>query len=526
MKKLPVDVSSFATLINENYIYVDKTPHIFQLITSGRLYFLSRPRRFGKSLLISTLLELFSANKKLFKGLWIETSSYDWPEYPVLHFDFSLLAYETSEKLEISLSWLITHIALKFGIDVSDAPFPGNKLQVLIEELRKKNKVVVLIDEYDYPIINSLPDIELTIKNRTLLRQFFSTLKSLDGHLRAIFLTGVSKFSKTSIFSGFNNLNDISMDPIASLLLGYTKEEVEHFFSDHLKKCSKEMNKKKVQLLSELTTWYDGYRFSKQENYVFNPFSVLYFLQKRKFANYWLTSGTPSFLLKLLKEQYYEMINLEELALPEESLGSFELDTIPLVPLLYQTGYLTIKHYDPNKNLYKLNIPNFEVGESFKEYLLATFAGADSSTVKSALPRLKAALRQEDVALFMSILQILIAHIPYQLHIPEERYYHSLFQLLLSMLSEDVQSEVCTDKGRIDLVIKKGNTIFLFEIKFEGTSEEALRQIDNKKYYERFLLHKKIFLIGVSFNRLNETLHLDYKFKRLNHVNESGRIFN
>jgi hypothetical protein len=517
MKKLPIDVSSFPTLLRENYVYIDKTEHIYNLITSGRLYFLSRPRRFGKSLLLSTLAELFAGNKELFKGLWIyENSTYDWPECPVIHLDFSRLSFGTPQELKTSLSWAVTHIAKSFGIDVSDAPFAGEKIQVLVEELYKRNKVVILIDEYDYPIINSILHIETVKANRDVLRQFFSTIKSLDEYLGAFFLTGVSKFSKTSIFSGLNNLNDITMDPIASVLLGYTREEILHAFSEHINTIAQEMGKSSQEVLQGITEWYNGYRFSEKEQLVYNPFSVLYLLQKKKFDDYWFASGTPSFLMNLLKDQYREMIDISDIGMPSENLGSFEVENIPLIPILYQTGYLTIKEYDPKKNLYKLDFPNREVRGAFNKYLLATFAGSDPSAVKSAIPRLMSALSHGDVALFMSLLQILFAHIPYQLHIPLERYYHSLFQLLASILTHDTQSEISTDKGRIDLVIKMNGITYLFEIKLDGTAEQALRQIEDRKYHERYLLQKnRIILVGMSFNRLVDRLSIDYLAREL-----------
>ncbi|MBA2368882.1 MAG: AAA family ATPase [Candidatus Protochlamydia sp.] len=516
MKRLPIDVSSFDTIVLGNYIYIDKTEAIYNLITAGRYYFLSRPRRFGKSLLISTLSQLFQGKNEFFKGLWIyENSPYDWQEYPVIHLDFSLLAYAQPGELKLSLSWLVTHIAKEYGVDVSDAPFPGNKIQILIEELSRRNKVVILIDEYDYPVINSLSYPEVASENRSTLRQFFSALKGLDRHLHAIFLTGVSKFSKTSIFSGFNNLNDITLDPVASTLLGYTKREILENFSENIAHIAREKEVCPEKIMDEMTLWYDGYRFSKKENFVYNPFSVLYLLQKREFENYWFASGTPSFLMHLLKNQYEEMIDISHIPMPADNLGSFEIENIPLIPVLYQAGYLTIKNYNVESNLYTLDLPNKEVRESFNKYLLATFVGTDDVTVKSIIPRLANALDVGDIPLFMSLLQALFAQIPYQLHIPQEKYYHSLFQLLASILSHESQSEVSTDKGRIDLVIKTRNAAYLFELKLDDSAKNALKQMKEKKYYERYLLdNKKIMLIGLAFKR-NEN-RMDIEFDTMN----------
>ncbi len=387
MKKLPIDVSTFKTLISQNYLYIDKTKLIYDIfLKEGRYFFLSRPRRFGKSLLISTLQEIFAGNRFFFENLWIsKENAYRWEKHPVIHLNFSALDIETSQELKISLSWTLETIADSHQIDISQAPSPGKKLELLVRRLAERNSVVILIDEYDYPLINNLDNSKIAEANRKVLKNFFSVVKSLDEHLRAIFITGVSKFSKTSIFSGLNNLNDLSLDPIAASLLGYTQEEINFYFSKHISKMAQDKNAFEGDIKKEIQAWYNGYRFSEKELTVCNPFSVLYLFKKEKFANYWFESGTPSFLIQLLSKQYEALENIEEIELSSASLGTFDIGDLPVITILFQTGYLTIHDYDSLTHKYKLSYPNAEVRHSFKQYLLAAFSQSDISTVERAV---------------------------------------------------------------------------------------------------------------------------------------------
>ena len=371
LKKLPIDVSAFNIMIENDYLYVDKTEIIHDLITGGRFYFLSRPRRFGKSLFLSTLQELFEGNQKLFKDLWIgKAKRYDWPIYPVIYLNFSDLDIATSQELIASLSWRLDSIAKNNEIDVTDAPSPGLKMQKLVHELFKKNSVVVLIDEYDYPLINKLKNVKIAEENREVLKNFFSVIKSLDKYLRAIYLTGVTKFSKTSLFSGLNNLNDLTTDPRAATLLGYTQKEIDSYFAPYIKKQAAHEDLDENAIKQEMKSWYNGYRFSRKNIKVYNPYSVLYYLEKKELDNYWFESGTPGFLIELLKTQYKDLENIEEAQLTTRSLGTFDIESLPLITILFQTGYLTINTYDRITKKYTLTYPNEEVRESYKQYLL------------------------------------------------------------------------------------------------------------------------------------------------------------
>lgn len=384
MKKLPIDVSDIETMITGNYIYVDKTKLIYDLITGGRLYFLSRPRRFGKSLLISTLKEIYTGNKALFKDLWIGNSGYDWVKYPVVHLDFSGISYTSVEALTADLSWKLENIAQSFAIRIEDAPSLITKLCSLVTQLALKSRVVVLVDEYDYPLLRNLHALKKAEALRDTLSSFFAALKGLDsaGCIKSIFITGVTKFSKTSIFSGMNNLNDISLDLATADLLGYSEEEIKCFFKEPITLFSKTKNLSEETIFNEMKTWYNGYTFSEnpKAQKVYNPFSMLYYLQKQQLENYWFESGTPTFLIDLLKSHYrtsegfWEKAGgLDSIVVSRKSLGAFDIEAkLPVFTLLFQTGYLTIKSYDPKLKAYTLGCPNEEVKQSLTTYLMAT----------------------------------------------------------------------------------------------------------------------------------------------------------
>jgi Predicted AAA-ATPase/PD-(D/E)XK nuclease superfamily len=511
MKYLPTDVSTFSTMITGNYLYIDKTRYIYDLFKRGtRYYFLSRPRRFGKTLLISTLKELFLGNKSLFQELWISISDYDWQEYPIIDLDFSRIAHSTPEELKVSLTWGLMEIAKQYGIDISQAPTLTDKVIDLIQKLSQHNKVVILIDEYDKPILDHLHDIEMARTQREVLRSFYDVLKGLDQYLRVIFITGVTKFSKTSLFSGINNLNDISLKPGGAALLGYTSDEITTYLKDYIANFTFQKGISPEAIVQELRGWYNGYRFSEEEITVYNPFSVLYALNDQKFKNYWFESGTPSFLINLIKKQFISLEDIQETEVAESSLGTFEIDNIPLITLLFQTGYLTITHYNKQNSKYTLGYPNFEVEESFKKYLVATLAQTTSIVVDKAASRLIEALNNNDIANFCTILQTLFAHIPYTLHIERESYYHSLFQLIMNLLSLEAQSEILTNRGRIDMTVTTKTHVYIFELKLNGTASEALQQIKEKRYYERYISQSRhIVLVGLTFNVTKEKLSLE-----------------
>jgi len=506
MKFLPLDLSTFSTMITENYIYVDKTKHIYDLFSRGqRLYFLARPRRFGKSLLISTLKELFSGNRNLFKGLWIDSSDYQWQQYPIIHLDFANIGHATPEDLKENLSWRLQKIAQEYNIDISKDPSVQAQIASLIIALGKTyNKVVILIDEYDKPILDHISNLEKAEQMKKIIAGLYETIKSMDAHMRAIFVTGVTKFAKTSIFSGMNNLNDISFEPEAAQLLGYTQQEIIHYFSNYIDGITEKKSISRDMVFENMKEWYNGYRFSELAIKVYNPFSITYYLARKKLANYWFKSGTPTFLIHLIKHQFIDLEKIPTAALKSSSLETFELNNIPLIPLLFQAGYLTIDTYDTENDKVTLNYPNYEIEESFTKHIIISLTDANQTTVETALDTLITSLKKHDLDTFCKVLQSLFGCIPYTLRIDQENYYHSLFQFLISLLILEIHSEVLTNRGRIDSVLEIDDYIYIFELKINKPVQEALQQIFDRKYYEKYLLYnKKIILVGLSFSTVD-----------------------
>lgn len=517
MRLLPTDVSNFRTLVDKNYVYVDKTKYVYDLFSTGsRFFFLSRPRRFGKTLLLSTLKEIFLGNKELFSEQWIYKSDYDWQKYIVIHLDFSVIAHRKPEHLEESISLHLDDIAKQYEIDLTGCLFE-DKLNSLIKKLGEKGKLVLLVDEYDHPILKHIKNFEVADKMRETLRSFYDGIKGMESYFHAIFITGVTKFTKTSIFSGINNLNDISIKPEASALLGYTQQEIEKYFSSYIDLLAKAKKINRQEILDLIKNWYNGYRFSVSEIKVYNPFSLLYCLRDLELRNYWFETGTPTFLFELAKNQLDDLEDLRNIELTENSLGEFEINKIPLIPILFQTGYLTISAYNSSTKKYTLSFPNEEVSESFNKNLMASLTDNYNYKVDRIITIMTQALEGADIERFCVAMKTLFAHIPYQLHIAQERYFHSLFQLLGTLLGLEMESEISTDKGRSDLVLITKERVYIFELKYKESAQAALKQIEDRKYYEKFLLkNKQIILVGLSFNYQDGQLELDCQSKTLN----------
>lgn len=515
-KKLSTNISTFNKIITENCIYVDKTKQIYQLFKEkSQYYFLSRPRRFGKSLLISTLEELFKGNSELFKDLWIYSSNFEWQEHPIIHLDFLNIPHSEPEILKQSLVRALVKIANDYGCANIEQSSPEEALKGLVEKLAVKNSIVLLIDEYDKPILDHLHNISIAEKQRTILKGFYEAVKSLDRYWHAVFITGVSRFSKTSIFSGFNSLNDISEKPLAAELLGYTRAEIGQYFFEYINLFAQDKKLTTQFLMDEMKTWYNGYRFCADltKELMFNPFSVLYYLQDQKRSNYWFNSGTQSFLIELLKQNPHELSDMDNIFVTPSDLGTIDIHNINRIVLFYQTGYLTIKNFlmQGSSELFMLGYPNQEVALSVTAHLTSILANVDKSKVESIIFFIKKALAEKDIDLFCKSLKTLWANIPYNLHIPREAYYHSLLQNMCNLLGIDVQSEVLTSNGRLDLVITTNDHIFIFEFKFKENTEIALQQIFDKRYYEKYLLKvKPITLVGLSFNFKDKKLDLEW----------------
>ena len=495
MKKLPIGIQTFSKIIKDNCVYVDKTRHIAELIESGEYFFLSRPRRFGKSLLVSTLSEIFSGNKSLFQGLYIY-DKIDWQSYPVIVIDFNNISYTTDEVFRVSLLSFLDNIAAEYDIVLSSI-FVKDKFVELIKKIAAKTqqKVVILIDEYDKPIVEHIDDIEKATKNREILRDFFGVLKSSDAFLRFVFLTGVSKFSRVSIFSELNNLRDITFSKQFATLVGYTQTELESYFDKYIQSLCFELGIKKAPLLEKIKTWYNGYSWNAKDK-LYNPFSILNLFAEQQFDNYWFASGTPTFLMKLIKKTTLDVTLLENTKVSKMVFDSYNIENLNVFALLLQTGYLTISEIDQKARTlqYVLNYPNFEVKQAFITYLFDSFTQNELGEIQPAAENLRDYLQTENLEGFMSIIRALFAKIPYPLHIEQEAYYHSLFYMILVLMGVEIDLEVLTDKGRIDGVLAFEEKIYLIEFKYgkagskmDSLTNKALKQIKAKNYDERFL---------------------------------------
>ena len=504
MKNLPLSIQTFRDIITQGYLYIDKTKEIYNLYArGGKYYFFSRPRRFGKSLLISTLKEIFSGNKELFKGLWIYDKIED-TTYPVIHIDFLGLKYRSEKELEDSLEYLIDQNAAAHGIELQQKGY-DKRFRELIMEAFKKNPVVILVDEYDKPVIDFIEtdSKDIARANQKVLKTFYSIIKSMDQYTRFIFITGVSKFSKVSVFSDLNTLIDITLYDDFSTLLGYTEEELKHYFSPYLKRTTEKMGMSEASLLKSIRKWYNGYSWDGN-NFVYNPFSILSFFNANSFGNFWFSTGTPTFLIKLIKSQQVEIMEFENLLANHITFDCFDIDNMDVTSLLFQTGYMTIKKVtiENHEKTYELTYPNHEVRSSFLTHLLGMYTQKKSAFQLRLLKNIGQAVETGDLDRLIKEIKSLFASIPYHIFIGErEAYYHSIIYLVLSLSGIDVRTEEPTNTGRIDAVLEVGNKIYILEFKM-GSESEALAQIKEMKYYEKYLgKGKEIVLVGIGFDQ-------------------------
>lgn len=515
MQKLPIGIQTFSKLVQENNIYIDKTKLIYQLITQGNYYFLARPRRFGKSLLVSTIAEVFRGNKELFSDLAINSLPYDWKKYPVVMISFADIAHRTPELLERGIKLYLHNIGKHYGISLNENLLPSEMLQALVIELSSQGPVILLIDEYDYPILRHIHETAVAEKMREVLKDFYIVIKGLDPYLKFIFLTGVSKFSKTSIFSGLNNLRDISLDDEYNALLGYTKEEIITHFEPYLTKAAKNKQHSIDQLLEEIKIWYDGYQFTRKEGApkLYNPFSVLLFLKTEEFNNYWFQTGTPTFLINLLKIKNYPVQDFEKIEATEGELSSFEVNNLELKTLLFQTGYLTIHDYNSQTRNYLLGYPNKECVDSLVEHIFVSMTQKSGTILNNVVVALQTAFDQRNLDLLHKILTNLFATIPYTIQIGQEKYYQTIFYLVLKMIGADIVVEQATNIGRIDAIIQTKDCCFIIEFKINSSAQKALEQIENKKYFQPYeALGKKIILVGIAFDtHIKNVSEIKYK---------------
>ncbi len=498
--KLPIGIQTFSEIIKEKYCYVDKTALIGDLVKKGKYYFLSRPRRFGKSLLVSTLKSAFSGQKELFEGLYLE-KNWDWDvEYPVIDISFGGGVFESRNILDKTIQSILNNHALSNSIKLTEDSI-HLRFRELIQQLSAKynQRVVILVDEYDKPILDNIEKPDIAIDIREGLKNLYSVIKDSDAYVKFALLTGVSKFSKVSLFSGLNNLKDITLDKRYATLCGYTEKEIKHIFADYLNGVDFE----------QLGNWYDGYNFLGEK--VYNPYDVLLYLDTRVFKNYWFETGSPSFLIKLIQDRQYLVPELEKIEVSEELLGSFDVDNITLETLLFQTGYLTIEQTEDlgGEMFYMLCYPNREVKASLSNYILNYLTDTPVAKAKNQ-KGVYYALKNVDIDALKDIFQAFFASIPHDWYRKNrlagyEGYYASIFYCYFTALGLAVTAEDVTNKGQIDLTVRMNNLVYIIEFKVidnRRSAGSALKQIKAKGYHEKFRQKElEIYLIGVEFDK-------------------------
>ena len=503
MKNLPIGLQSIKKIRAKDCIYVDKTQFALDLIKNGTHYFLSRPRRFGKSVFVSTLEEIFKGNKALFEGCHIAASNYDWKPYPVLDLNLAKIPNETTQDLKASLQRAIAKLAKSYKVAI-DIPSAQEGLVNLVEELSIQERVVVLIDEYDKPLIDHLHNQEVAEGNRRLLQSFFGALKSLDKHIKFTFITGISKFSKVSLFSGANHLNDISMSVQYAAMMGYTQEELTEYFGQYIQDIVQTRNRKdqatsEEDILVEIKDWYNGYRFSEEEIYVYNPFSTLNYLDEKKANSYWFATGTPFFLTEQVKKYSKNLVPLSGTQADEDELtSSGSIEKIDLKALMFQSGYLTIESYNEKTRYYQLRFPNKEVREGFIKSLIKHFAPL-STQLSDQMGNL---LENQNLSAFFEGIKQIFIGFPYHIFSrAQEHTYHGLLLSLLRGMNLEVYAETIINLGRLDLLIQMPKTTYVIELKLDRTPEAGLQQIVSQEYDKPYLGQgKSIARIGLNFS--------------------------
>ena len=509
IRKYPIGIQSFEKLRRGQYIYVDKTDLVYQLATAGNPCFLSRPRRFGKSLLLSTLEAYFEGKRELFEGLAIDKLETDWEVHPVMHLDLNARNYETQEDLIAMLNQHLEKWEALYGDEKKDRA-PEERFAYIIEQayLKTGHPVVVLIDEYDKPLLRSFHNEELQQQFRNRLTAFYTVLKSADPWLRFVFITGVTKFAQMSVFSELNQLTDISQLPQYATLCGMTRSEIEDSFAPDIEELGRLNNLTTEEVMNKLTRLYDGYRFSEYATEgIYNPFSLLSVMSYKVFKDYWFVSGTPTFLVNMLKDTDYDLRELDGIEVPSAALINYRASSKEPVPMIYQSGYLTIKSYDERFKTYTLGFPNEEVRYGFLNFVLPFYTPIDSEEGNFYIGKFIQELRKGDPEAFLTRLRAFFADIPYELNNKTERHYQVVFYLVFKLLGQFAEAEVRSAKGRADAVVKTADYIYVFEFKLDGTVDEAIRQIDDKGYLIPYTTDgRKLVKVGVSFSREERNL--------------------
>ena len=520
--KYPIGIQSFDQIIEDGYVYIDKTDLVYRLATEGKIYFLSRPRRFGKSLLISTLKNYFLGRKELFKGLKIDALEKDWKVYPVFHIDFNGSNFTKQGILENRIGSYISDWEKLYSLESKEiATDLGNRFIRVLRAAHEQSgrRAVVLVDEYDKPVLDVLDvDKNLEEEHRNILKSFYSVFKGADEHLQFVFLTGVTKFSQVSVFSGFNQPLDISMHSKYETLCGISQEELNEAFREPVEEMSASYRCSYEEMMALLKAQYDGYHFSKNMTDVYNPFSLLNAFASLDINDFWFKSGTPTYLIRLLSHTDENMSEITGKYYTAEEFIDYKANIEQPLPMIYQSGYLTIKDFDFRRNAFLLDYPNNEVKKGF----LALIAGSYFNTRESIYSWIQnAAFQLQDGNLddFRSGLTSFLASIPYTMRRKEnererERYFHYTFYLIMRLISVyTVYTEKVQSQGRVDCIVETNDYVYIFEFKLDGTAEEALRQIEEKGYAREYEADKrKVYLIGAVFSSETGTME-EWKIK-------------
>ena len=499
----PIGIQTFSKIREGNYLYVDKTGYIYQMTHSASSYvFLSRPRRFGKSLLTSTLHSYFSGRKDLFQGLAMERLEKEWIEYPVLHFDMSTAKHVDKEQLLQELNLKLSEYESVYGKGEEEIN-PNQRLMGLIKRAYKQTgrQVVVLIDEYDAPLLDVVHEKENLGVLRNIMRNFYSPLKACDPYLKYVFLTGITKFSQLSIFSELNNIKNISMDEPYAAICGITEDEMLTQMKEDMERLVAKLNISSEKVLLKLKENYDGYHFTYPSPDIYNPFSLLNAFADGKFGSYWFGSGTPTYLIKMLEKFGVEP---SEIGNNHAEVSAFDAPTetmTDIIPLLYQSGYITIKDYDESIDLYTLDIPNKEVRLGLMKSLLPNYVASKTRETNTMVAYLSRDIRNDDMDSALRRLQTFLSTIPYCDNTRYEGHYQQMFYIIFSLLGSFVDIEVRTPRGRVDAVLRTNTTLYVMELKLDRTAGEAMEQINLKNYPERFALCRlPVVKVAINFD--------------------------
>ena len=518
-KLYPIGIQTFSEIRTNDNLYIDKTAYIYRMANSdGKYFFLSRPRRFGKSLLVSTLLSYFGGRKELFKGLAIDNLENEWAEYPVLHFDLSGGKHQEEDQLNRYLDFILKDNERRFGVEC-DAVDANVRLANLIASVYKKTgkQVVVLIDEYDAPLLDVVHQDERFESLRHLMRNFYSPLKQCEPMLRFVFLTGITKFSQLSIFSELNNITNISMDEAYAGICGITKEELLTQMSDDIDRLAEKLSITREVAIQQLKDNYDGYHFTYPSPDIFNPYSLLNCFSKEKIGAYWFGSGTPTFLIEMMRKfgttpmdiGESEMADVSDFDAPTETMES-------IVPLLYQSGYVTIKDYDEDTNLYELGIPNKEIRIGLFKSLLPNYLTRSSQRGKVAIAQMSVLIKNGDIDGALELFRTFLATVPYCENTKYEGHFQQLMYVVFALLTDyRILVEQRTSKGLTDITLETQDSIYIMELKFGNTADEALAQINANHYADAFAMsNKKTIKVGIGFDVKDERNITEWKVER------------